>query len=168
MEKTITYVEMTSPDELRPAPPVAALALFRTEGTSTVVQGVQAEVGRPHGWNSATRTAQDWAEHLAEYPRRQYWLITLDGEPAGIANLELHPGGDVEIATFGLLPALVGRGLGGYALTLALRQAWATEPVDADTVRRVWLHTNSFDHPGALPNYHKRGMRTFKTEVHPA
>jgi hypothetical protein len=28
----------------------------------------------------------------------------------------------------------------------------------------VWLHTNSFDHPSALPNYLKRGFEVFKTE----
>jgi hypothetical protein len=27
-----------------------------------------------------------------------------------------------------------------------------------------WLHTSSFDNPRALPNYHLRGFRTFKTE----
>jgi hypothetical protein len=31
-------------------------------------------------------------------------------------------------------------------------------------VNRVWLHTSSFDHPRALPNYHRRGFRTFKTD----
>jgi hypothetical protein len=31
-------------------------------------------------------------------------------------------------------------------------------------VNRVWLHTSSLDHPRALPNYHRRGFRTFKTE----
>jgi hypothetical protein len=28
----------------------------------------------------------------------------------------------------------------------------------------VWLHTSTLDHPRALPNYHRRGFRTFKTE----
>ncbi len=32
--------------------------------------------------------------------------------------------------------------------------------------RRVWLHTSSADNPHALPNYHRRGFRTFKTEEH--
>ena len=30
-------------------------------------------------------------------------------------------------------------------------------------MNRVWLHTSSQDRPRALPNYHRRGFRTFKT-----
>ncbi|MBV6701880.1 GNAT family N-acetyltransferase [Kitasatospora aureofaciens] len=164
METIVTYLEMTDPADLRPSPEVPALALLRADGSSSAVQDVQARVGAPHGWRSTARTAGDWAAHLSEHPRRQYWLVTHDGEPAGVANLEPHPGGDVEITTFGLVPEHVGRGLGGYALTLALRQAWATEPLDADAVRRVWLHTNSNDHPNALRNYEKRGLRPYKVQ----
>jgi hypothetical protein len=32
----------------------------------------------------------------------------------------------------------------------------------------VWLHTCSFDHPAALPNYLARGFRVFKTESYEA
>jgi RimJ/RimL family protein N-acetyltransferase len=67
--------------------------------------------------------------------------------------------GDVEIVYFGLLPAFVGRGLGGAALTAILRHAWAGEDV-----KRVWLHTCSADHPHALRNYQRRGLRLFRTE----
>ena len=38
------------------------------------------------------------------------------------------------------------------------RRAWESEPT------RVWLHTNTLDHPAALPNYLKRGFKVFKTE----
>jgi hypothetical protein len=31
--------------------------------------------------------------------------------------------------------------------------------------RRVWVHTCSLDHPGALANYLARGFRVFKEEV---
>jgi GNAT superfamily N-acetyltransferase len=77
-----------------------------------------------------------------------------------MVTYDLHSGGEAEIVTFGLLPEFVGRGLGGFALTLGIQQAWALAP----SVKRVWLHTSTFDHPRALPNYHRRGFRTFKTE----
>ncbi|MFI8456984.1 GNAT family N-acetyltransferase [Kitasatospora sp. NPDC085464] len=165
MEKTVTYLEMTDPGQLRPSPAVDALGLVAADGASPGVQAVQARVGAPHGWRSTARTAADWAAHLAEHPRRRYWLLTYGGEPAGVANLEPHPGGEVEITTFGLVPEYVGRGLGGYALTLALRQAWATEPLGAGAVRRVWLHTDTEDHPNALRNYESRGLRAYRTET---
>lgn len=165
MEKIITYLEITEPGAVRPAPAVPALGLRLLENDSPLVRTVPARIGEAYGWRSSSRTDAQWRAFLAEHPRRQFWLVTHDGEPAGAACLEPQPGGDVEIATFGLLPEYVGRGLGGYALTLALRQAWSTEPVGADAVRRVWLHTNSHDHPRALENYTRRGMCPYRVEV---
>jgi Acetyltransferase (GNAT) family len=84
----------------------------------------------------------------------------LHDEPVGIVCCDLHPGPEVEIKTFGLLPEFTGRGMGGHALTLAILQGWGLTP----HTRRLWLHTSSVDNPNALPNYHRRGLRTFKTE----
>lgn len=165
MGKTVTYLEMTGQGELRPGRVVPALELRREGGLSPLARSVQARVGAAYGWRSSTRSDQEWQELALAYPRRQYWLTTLAGETAGIAVLEPHPGGDVEVRTFGLLPEFVGQGLGGHALTLALRQAWATEPLEAEAVRRVWLHTDSNDHPNALLNYRSRGLRVYHTEV---
>jgi GNAT superfamily N-acetyltransferase len=66
----------------------------------------------------------------------------------------------VEIAYFGLLPAFVGRGLGGYLLTVATERAWELAPP------RVWLHTSTLDHPAALPNYLKRGFVISRRETY--
>jgi len=85
-------------------------------------------------------------------------------EPAGLLAVVSHPGGDSEIDMFGLVPEFVGRGFGGHILTLAVRLAWAVDPVDATTIRRVWLHTSTLDHPHALANYEARGFRVFRTE----
>ncbi|WP_406210222.1 GNAT family N-acetyltransferase [Kitasatospora sp. NBC_01560] len=165
MGRTVTYLEMNGPGELKPGRVVPGLGLRREAGLSALARSVQARVGAAYGWRSSTRSAEEWQELARAHPHRQYWMIGLAGEPAGIAALEPHPGGDVEIRTFGLLPEYVGRGLGGHALTLALQQAWTTEPLEAESVRRVWLHTNSDDHPSALLNYRSRGLRVYRTEV---
>ena len=68
----------------------------------------------------------------------------------------------VEIAYFGLLPEFLGLGLGGHLLTEATRAAWALHP------RRIWLHTCTFDHPAALPNYQARGFHITRTEEYDA
>ncbi|WP_371493956.1 GNAT family N-acetyltransferase [Kitasatospora sp. NBC_00374] len=165
MPKTVTYLEMTAPAELRPAPALPDLGLLRVDSSSPLVRTTPARIGAPHGWRSTTRTAGEWAAAIEAHPRRQYWLLNHRADVAGVAFLEPQPGGQVEITTFGLLPERVGQGLGGYALTLALRQAWATEPLEAAAVRRVWLHTSSDDHPNALANYHRRGLRTYRVEA---
>jgi GNAT superfamily N-acetyltransferase len=160
VDEIVTYVEMTAPGELNPAAAVPGLALEPVDRGSPLVPGVMARIGAPHGWRSASRTESEWAAWFAEHPGRTFWLVSFEGKPAGLVSYDLHPGGDAEIATFGLLPEFVGKGLGGSALTIGVQQAWALAPA----VNRVWLHTSSLDHPHALPNYHRRGFRTFRTE----
>ena len=86
--------------------------------------------------------------------------MTVAGAPAGYFELRGDRVGGTEIAYFGLLPEFTGRGLGGYLLTVAVQRAWATG------TERVWLHTNTLDHPAALPNYLKRGFRAFHSETY--
>jgi GNAT superfamily N-acetyltransferase len=163
--KVVWYLEMRSPDDLRPSRVVPALALRRVDGALPLLHQAHARVGGPYQWRSASRTAQEWRALVRERPLRQSWLITLEDELAGVAAIEPQPGGDVEIASFGLLPEHVGKGLGSPALTMVIRQAWASEPVEATAVRRVWLHTCSYDHPNALRNYRRRGLRVYRTEI---
>ena len=49
---------------------------------------------------------------------------------------------------------MIGKGIGGGMLSLAVREAW-----EIKGTQRVWLHTCSDDHPHALGNYEKRGFR---------
>ena len=58
----------------------------------------------------------------------------------------------MELASFGLVPAFIGQGLGSYFLAWAVNRAWQREP------RRVWVHTCSLDHPAALPAYVRAGF----------
>jgi RimJ/RimL family protein N-acetyltransferase len=160
MPETVTYLEMTGPEELNPAPPVAAVALTKAETGAPLIRELCVRVGRPYGWRSASWTDEQWAEFLAD-PSKQVWFVTHDDEPAGVVAYELRPGAEVEITKFGLVPEFVGRGIGGHALTLAIRTAWSLVP----GTRRVWLHTSSFDHPNALPNYRKRGLRIYRRDV---
>ena len=160
MTETVTYVEMTGRDQLNPAAPVPGLVLRSLDRDSPLIPDIMARVGAAYGWISARRTAEDWRAWFARSPDRTFGLLSFAGEPAGIVVYHPHPGDEVEILSFGLLPEFVGRGLGGYALTLGVERAWESLP----TVRRVWLHTSSSDHPHALPNYHRRGFRTFMTE----
>lgn len=164
--KVTTYLEMTGPEQLVPGKPVVGLALERVDRTSPLIVEIGARIGAPYGWRHATRTADEWTEWLS-HPDREYWLIRHESEIVGMADLEPQPDGEVEVTTFGLVPEHVGKGLGGHALTLVLRQAWRTEPRDTGSVRRVWLHTSSGDHPNALPNYRSRGLRPFRTRIWP-
>ncbi|MDI2129032.1 GNAT family N-acetyltransferase [Yinghuangia seranimata] len=160
MHETITYVEMTAEADLRPSAPVAGLVLEQLDGGAPLIAPTLAGIGGPYGWKSASRTEEDWAAWFAGNPDRRFWLLSWQGKPAGLVIYDVRNGSEVEIETFGLLPEFVGKGLGGYALTLGIERAWRQLP----EVSRVWLHTSSKDHPNALPNYQRRGFRAFRTE----
>jgi GNAT superfamily N-acetyltransferase len=53
----------------------------------------------------------------------------------------------------------IGRGLGKFFLQWALDKAWGYAP------GRLWLHTDTEDHPAALPLYVKMGFTVYKEEV---
>jgi GNAT superfamily N-acetyltransferase len=160
VNEIVTHVEMTAPSQLIPAAPVPGLTLEPVDRGAPFIPGLLARIGADYSWKSASRTEREWADWFADHPDLTFWLLSVSDEPAGMVTYDPHRGGEVEILTFGLLPEFVGKGLGGFALTLAVQQAWALAP----DVNRVWLHTSTLDHPHALPNYRRRGFRTFKTE----
>ena len=116
------------------------------------------DVGAQWYWHDRLEWSdQELAEHL-ERPDVGLWELQVQGASAGYFELQRHDDGAVEILYFGLVPAYIGRGLGGFLLTEAVREAWAMG------ARRVWLHTCTLDSPNALPAYQARGFRAFRTE----
>ena len=158
---TITYLEMHSPENIRPVHSEDGRFVIRE---CTVKQWrfnrfLYFTVGESWAWDDKRGwTDEQWREH-AESERLRTFAAYYDGSPAGY--FELHQGDDsnVEIGIFGLLPAFYGRGFGGALLTSALEEAWRMGAT------RVWVHTCTNDHPAALHNYESRGMRVYKVEM---
>jgi GNAT superfamily N-acetyltransferase len=165
VQVTRTYLEMSSPQDLRPAapPPHDPPRLERIEACPvSFFRYLYTEVGRAHHWSDRLAwTDQRVGEHLAD-PGVSLWLLSTRAAPAGYFELRDHGDRSVEIAYFGLLPEFVGRGWGGHLLSRAVEAAWEMHP------QRVWLHTCTLDHPAALPNYLKRGFRPVRKEVYTA
>ena len=72
--------------------------------------------------------------------------------PATTSSSRTSSRGFVQIAYFGLLPGYFGLGIGGHALTAAIRRGFELAP-------RVTVSTATSDGPHALANYEARGMR---------
>ena len=150
---TTTYLELTDPAAIRPArPPAEPLLVARVDPPDGAVnRRMYAAVGADWQWTDhRDRDAGWWQAHAAAV---ETWVL------AGEAGYyELHPvGDDVEIAYFGLVPTVHGRGLGGALLEHALRRGFALGS-------RVWLHTCTLDGPHALANYLARGLVPFRVE----
>ena len=160
-----TYLELTAPEQLRPADnPDATLHVERSDGASAVA--LSRELYRTVGADYYWRDRLSWSdEQLAAYlalPAVSVWVLYAGNEPAGFFELRAHNDGSVEIVYFGLLQRYMGRGAGKFLLTRAAEEAWRLG------AERVWLHTCTLDSPAALPNYLARGFSPFRTETYTA
>jgi GNAT superfamily N-acetyltransferase len=160
VQVTTWYLQLTDPTKAAPTPdPDPDLEIRRVELPSPeLCRALYAAVGSEWYWTD--RLGWTWPQWHAYLDRDELevWIPWLRGAPAGY--LELHADGDaVEIVSFGLLPAFVGRGLGKRLLDFAVRRAWSLGP------SRVWLHTCSLDSPVARPNYEARGFEVYDEET---
>ncbi|MBI1732606.1 MAG: GNAT family N-acetyltransferase [Gammaproteobacteria bacterium] len=162
--ETTTYLEMLSPADLKPsrANPSALTTRRLPAAEFAVGRRMYQEVGRDFLWIDRLQWPdRQWREYY-ERPGIELWIGEATDGIAGYFELDTREDGSTELAYFGLAPGFIGRGLGGLLLTAAIRQAWA------NGARRVWVHTSSRDHSGALPNYLARGLRIYHTETKPA
>jgi GNAT superfamily N-acetyltransferase len=151
----VWYLEMASPEELRPAAPVEAQ--IEVVEDPAVNRRFYEQVGRAHHWvDNLGRDDDWWAEHAAG---KTTLVASMDGEPAGYATLNPLLDGSVDVAYFGILPRFQGRGLGGHLLTEAVRMAWDMG------AERVTLNTCALDGQGALPNYKRRGFTVVREAI---
>lgn len=118
------------------------------------------QVGGPWAWRDLlVWSHEDWAKVV---DRREFhtWIARSNGSEIGYFEIEQQDEGDAEIVHFGLIDAFTGQGFGRVMLNEAIRLAW-----ELPGTRRLWLHTCTKDHPGALENYQRRGFTLYKTEV---
>lgn len=157
-----THLELLASDSLRAAVAIPADVLLARASIPSpeLSRFLYTAVGGD--WHWADRLPWTWARWMEWVGRAEVetWVAHQRGTPVGYFELEAQPEGSVEIVYLGLLPGFAGKGLGGYLLTQAVHRAWRMRP----GVRRVWAHTCTLDHPGALANYLARGFTVFKEE----
>jgi len=154
---TITYLELPPGGPLREpsksAPPGFGTRMVHDPAVNA---DLYRRVGADYAWIDRLR----WSDHEWRRwsDRVETHVVELDGVTAGYWELERDSETSAKIPIFGLLGEFHGRGIGGHALTAALRRGRELAP-------RVWLTTCTLDGPYALPNYLARGMRPFREEA---
>ena len=158
-----TYLEMRSPEQLRPKRADARFRVREQKEPNWVFnRDLYFAVGEQWQWiDKRPWTDEQWKEYAAA-PELRTFAAYYDNALAGYYELRNDTEGGVEIAYFGLLPEFTGRGLGGALLTSAIEEAWSRGRGIAP--KRVWVHTCNRDHPQALANYQARGMVVYKVE----
>ena len=117
------------------------------------------QVGKKHRWLDRLNWSDEkWINYISNKNLDTY-IISDSENLVGFFELLNNPHlSETEISYFGLLEEYIGRGIGGYALSVAIRKSFEKD------IKRVWLHTCTLDHPNALKNYIARGMRVFRKE----
>lgn len=157
---TTTYLEIRDPAAIVPARPVGPqVQLIRAEEPSPeFARFLYTAVGGDWHWTDRLNwTWRQWYVWLEE-PGRELWYLARRGTPLGFFVLDTNDRPSVEIAYLGLVPQSTGQGLGGWLLEQALRRGFSLGS-------RVWLHTCSLDHPGALAAYQARGLTPYASET---
>jgi len=117
-------------------------------------------VGEPWLW--FTRLIMPDAElaRILNDPRVQVFAVEdRTGVEVGMLELNFRKLPECELAFFGFVPELAGRGHGRWLMAHALALAWRRD------VELVWVHTCTLDHPSALNFYRAQGFVAVEREV---
>ena len=117
------------------------------------------QVGKKHRWiDRLSWTDEKWINFISNKNLETYVISEIE-DLIGFFELLYNPDlNETEISYFGLLEEYIGKGIGGYALSEAIKKSFEKD------IKRVWLHTCTLDHPNALKNYIARGMKVFRKE----
>jgi GNAT superfamily N-acetyltransferase len=113
-------------------------------------------VGKPWNWEGRGKLSDAALSAIIHDPRDEIHVLFVDGVPAGFVELDLRIEVEIEIVFFGLMLEFIGQGLGKFFLQWAIDKAWSYCP------KRLWLHTDTEDHPAALPLYLRMGFTVYK------
>jgi len=156
----VSYLELT-----RPSPPPDDR--FRAEHVAAEKLPIDEYltlyklIGEPVRWDQRLRMPHPELANLLASSRSQIYVLR-DATTQSIGFCEFErtlP--DIELKNFGLIPSVHGKGLGSFLLRSALHQEWQLHP------RRIWLHTDDWDHPAALKLYASVGFQIYLTRDEP-
>ncbi|MGD8429099.1 MAG: GNAT family N-acetyltransferase [Ectothiorhodospiraceae bacterium] len=153
----VTHLEMTRPPVGEPpSPPTPGVSLELWESPDLEAYlALFHRVGDPWLWHGRLEDDTGTILRKIQADTTRIWRLFSNGRVAGFCETDFSVAGEVEVVYCGLAPGHAGSGLGGYLLRSVLWKVWR------DGVRRVWLHTCSEDHPGAIDFYRHLGFEPF-------
>lgn len=151
-----TYLEMFAPPAaLRPVP-APRFGLEPIAGDIARYRALFAIVGRPWLWFSRAGASDNELGTILGNPDVEAFAVMIEGQEAGLLELNFRAPRECELAFFGLTSTFTGKGFGRPLIAEAIHRAFA-RPIE-----RLWLHTCTLDHPAALPFYMKAGFQPYR------
>ncbi len=156
----VTYLEMKAPVRVHaPMPTRPRLALMAAASMPVAFyRYLYEQVGRDYHWYLRRVMDDEQLSAIIHAETTHLHVLYADGSPAGFFELDLsRMPEEVELAYFGLCRDFTGMGLGKWFLATAIAAAWDHKP------EKVSVHTNTLDHPRALPLYQRMGFEPVGT-----
>lgn len=161
MRLLVTYMELREPLGSRPALPVPAAHLAVQPECLSVEDYLllYREIGTPLTWDSRLHMSQTALAAFLSAPSTVTLVLREAGRAIGLCEFDAADTDEIELTHFGLVPAAYGRRIGPWLLDTALRTVWR------ETMRRIWLHTDTNDHPKAQATYRRAGFEVYKEQL---
>jgi GNAT superfamily N-acetyltransferase len=158
----VTYLEQSDPAP-RPALYWGSERVALERMTREIYLALYRRVGEPLRWDQRSSMPEPDLEALLDGESLHiYVLRDLEGDALGFCEFDRSDFPQIELKNFGLVPEAQGRGLGPWLLATALQGEWRSNP------DRIWLHTDTWDHPAAVRIYERAGFRVFDVREEPA
>ncbi|MBX3584378.1 MAG: GNAT family N-acetyltransferase [Rhizobiaceae bacterium] len=152
----VTYMEQVAPPDGSPlSPPLDAVSFAREMPATETYLELYRAIGGPLMWDERLRMSDCELKHFLSSPSTALFILRQSGKPVGLCEFDGFAGREVELKHFGLTPEAQGKRLGPYLLDRAVRAVWLQNP------DRIWLHTDTNDHPKAKSTYERSGFRVF-------
>lgn len=156
----VTHLEMRQKPRPAPLPPCPLHLVRWKEPALDKYRALFRRIGEPWMWFSRLVMPDADVETIIHDPAVEiYAVCDPQGIEVGIIELDFRRMPDCELAFFGLVSELAGKGHGRWMIAQARSLAWRKG------VERFWVHTCTLDHPSALNFYVRSGFVPFAREI---
>ena len=155
----VTHLEMTARPPRRDDPPGAWTLRKADTPALDWYRDLHRRVGEEWLWFSRMRMNDAKLAAIIHAAGIEVYALIADGRDEGLLELDFREAGQCELVYFGVTAKLIGTGAARFLMNRALERAWSSD------VRRVWLHTCTFDHPLAIAFYQRSGFRPFRRQI---
>jgi GNAT superfamily N-acetyltransferase len=156
----VTSLEMRERPRPRPFPPSDLRLVRWPQPELGRYRALFRRIGEPWLWFTRLIMPDDQLAAILADPGVEVFAVEdRAGVEIGMLELNFRKPPECELAFFGLVPELAGRGHGRWLMAHALALAWRPE------IELVWVHTCTLDHPSALNFYRAQGFDAVERDV---
>ncbi len=156
----VTFLKMHQRPPARPTFGAEGLSLQRlTAENLALYREIYQVIGERWLWFSRMVLSDAELAAIIDSSDVEAYALISYGKPAGLLELDFRDPTAGELAFFGLYEEMIGKGAGRWLMEQAMERAWSRP------LKRFFVHTCTYDHPGAIAFYRSSGFKPYKQEV---